>query len=452
MKHFRKAAVAVGLAAVVAVGLAACAPGGSAPSARQSLGPISKSVGSGKITLTVWDQNTDGGINTAQQELNKQFEQKYPNVTINRVSRSFTDLKTTLKLALSGNNPPDVVQANQGYPDMGAFVKAGLLRPINDYAKLYGWNSYYPSSLLKLNSFSTDGKTWQGDNLYGISQTGELVGVYYNKSILAKDGITAPPKTLDEFTTDMQKVKAAGDLPLSYGDVEKSPGIHIYGVVLSALAGADAVNSLVAGKSGSWTGSDEVQAAATIQGWQKDGYITPGGNGVSQDVATADFGKGQSAFLIDGTWNEATLEQSPQGKNIGFQALTPASGTTPVTEGGEGLAWALTSKTKHADAAAAYINFITDRAASEVLVKTGNLPTVVPSDDKPATGTLAGDITGLYKTISQSNGITAYLDYSTPTFYDTLTAAAQDLVAEKVTPQQFTQTLQSDYASFLKSK
>jgi raffinose/stachyose/melibiose transport system substrate-binding protein len=437
MKHLRKASLAVGLAAAAAIGLTACAPGGgSSPNSTASLGPVSKSVGSGKITLTVWDQNTDGGIDVAQKQLNKQFEQKYPNVTIKRVSRSFSDLKTTLKLALSGNNPPDVVQANQGYPDMGAFVKAGLLRPIGDYSKLYGWNGYYPSSLLKLNSFSSDGKTWQGNELYGVSQTGELVGIYYNKSILSKDGISSPPKTLDEFTTDMQKVKAAGDLPLSYGDVEKSPGIHLYGVVLSAIAGANAVNDLVAGKSGSWTGSDEVQAAKTIQGWQKSGYLTPGGNGVSQDVATADFGKGQSAFLIDGTWNEATLQQSPDGKQIGFQTLTPSGGSTPVTEGGEGLAWAMTSKTKHANAAAAYIDFITNKAAS---------------DDKPASGTLAGDITSQYGTISQSNGITAYLDYSTPTFYDTLTAAAQDLVAEKATPQQFTQTLQTDYAAFLKS-
>ena len=118
---------------------------------------MSKDVGSGKTTLTVWDQNTDTGINDAQQQLNDAFEKAHPNITIKRVSRSFADLKTTLKLALSGDNPPDVVQANQGYPDMGAFVKAGFLRPVNDYSKLYGWDDYYPSSLLKLNSFSSDG-------------------------------------------------------------------------------------------------------------------------------------------------------------------------------------------------------------------------------------------------------------------------------------------------------
>ncbi|WP_022904746.1 extracellular solute-binding protein [Curtobacterium sp. B8] len=451
MKHSSKATLLLGVAAAVAIGLTGCTPGGSAaPAASQSLGPVSKDVGSGKTTLTVWDQNTDTGINDAQQELNDEFEKAHPNITIKRVSRSFADLKTTLKLALSGNNPPDVVQANQGYPDMGAFVKAGFLRPVDDYAKLYGWDSYYPSSLLKLNSFSSDGKTWQGDDLYGVSQTGELVGLYYNKAVLRKAGIDSPPKTVAELSEDMQQVKASGTLPLSYGDVEKSPGIHLYGLVLSALAGHDAVNDLVAGKSGSWTGSDEVQAAKTITGWVDKGYVTEGANGVSRDDAVAAFGKGQSAFLITGTWYQATLEAAASAKDIGFTALTPDGASGPVTMGGEGLAWAITSKTGNANAAAAYIDFVTNKDAAKVLVDKGNLPTVVPDGDSPASGTIAGDITSEYESISSSNSITPYLDYATPTFYDTITAAMQDLVAGKATPEQYTKTLQDDYAGFVK--
>lgn len=452
MKHFRKASLIAAAATAVVVGVTACAPGGSAPqsASSQSLGPVSKDLGSDKITLTVWDQNTDAGIDDAQKQLNDAFEKEHPNIKIKRVSRSFTDLKTTLKLALSGDNPPDVFQANQGHPDMGAFVKAGFLRPVDDYADLYGWKDYYPSGLLKLNSFSADGKTWQGDNLYGVSQTGELVGLYYNKSVLKAAGIAEPPKTLTELTADMKKVKQAGKLPLSYGDVEKSPGIHLYGFALSALAGQQPVNDLVAGKAGSWTGDDEVKAAATISDWVKSGYVTKGANGVSRDDAVASFGKGEAAFLITGTWYEATLQAAPQAKNIGFTALTPQGASSPVTMGGEGLAWSLTSKTKHADAAAAYIDFITNQDASKVLVKNGNLPAVVPEDDKSKTGSISGDITTSYRTISGADGITPYLDYATPTFYDTITAAAQDLVAGKATPEQYTKTLQDDYSGFVK--
>ena len=450
--RLRTTSIAVGLAAAAALVLAGCAPGSGSSGAQATLGPVSKDVsGAGDVTLTVWDQNTDGGIDTAQKQLNTAFEKKYPNVTVKRVSRSFADLKTTLKLALSGDNPPDVVQANQGYPDMGAFVAGNLLRPVDDYAKLYDWTSYYPKSLLKLNSFSANGKDWQSGNLYGVSQTGELVGVYYNREILDQLGVDAPT-SLDELETDLAKAKAAGILPISYGDLEKSPGIHIYGVVQGAIAGHDAVSDLVTSTSGSWTDAANVKAATTIQDWASSGYLPSGANGISQDDAVSTFGDGGSAFLITGTWRQATLEQDLGEKNVGFTALKPTGSSTPVTTGGEGLAWAITSKSKHPDVAAAYVDYITNADAARVLVDTGNLPSVIPDGDSPESGTLAADITSEYKTISGSDGVVPYLDYSTSTFYDTLSAAMQDLVAEKTTPQQFTETLQTDYAAFQKDR
>src|SRR5262249_29135335 len=114
---------------------AACTPGGtatqpSAPPAPAHTGVSDKSP----VTLTVWDQES-GPVSQIWNRLNAQFEHKYPNVTIKRVNRDFSQLKTLLKLAISGPNAPDVVEANQGWPDMGQLVKAGLLLPLNNFAK-----------------------------------------------------------------------------------------------------------------------------------------------------------------------------------------------------------------------------------------------------------------------------------------------------------------------------
>src|SRR4051794_6112171 len=137
----------------------------------------------GNVTLKVWDQQVRGGQNAEVEELNKQFMAKYPNVKIERTKKSFEDLQKTLKLAVSRTDAPDVVQANQGYGQMGAMVKAKLLRPITDYAKVYGWNDRYSQALLDLNSFSPDGKQFGSGDLYGLSQNGEIVGVFYNKEM-----------------------------------------------------------------------------------------------------------------------------------------------------------------------------------------------------------------------------------------------------------------------------
>jgi raffinose/stachyose/melibiose transport system substrate-binding protein len=447
--RFKKTAAAAALA-VSALVLSACAPGGTTASGEQSLGPVSKDFGTEDITLTVWDQNTDDTFDSVQKQLNAAFEEAHPNVTIARVTRSFGDLKTTLKLALSGPDAPDVVQANQGYPDMGAFVKAGLLRPLDDYSDLYSWDEGYPADLLALNSFSDDGKTWQGDNLYGLSQTATMVGLYYNKSVLAAAGVTAPPTTIAELTDAMAKVKQNGTLPLSVGNRAKSAGIHLYGFAMAATAGA-AAGDLVTSAGGEWTSPEAVEAAGILSGWQSDGYITPGANGLSSDEAVAAFGTGQSAFFISGSWWGPAMQATPSGSDIGFAVLSPENSDTPVAMGGEGPAWAMTSGTDHADAAAAYIDFVTNSASDE-FAEAGNLPVLTPEAYAPASGSIAENIATSYAAVSGSDGLVPFLDYATPTFFDTLTTSAQDLIAGQATPEEFTGKLQDDYAAFAASR
>src|SRR5206468_10654160 len=129
----------------------------------------------GDVTLTVWDQEVRGGQNAAITKLNASFQAKYPNIKINRVAKSFTDLQATLKLAASGPNPPDVVEANNGYSAMGPLVKANLLLSLNKYAAKYGWKSRYSTGILRMNKFSADTKKFGTGNLYGLPMTGEVV-------------------------------------------------------------------------------------------------------------------------------------------------------------------------------------------------------------------------------------------------------------------------------------
>ncbi|MFE5123692.1 extracellular solute-binding protein [Streptomyces sp. NPDC056669] len=450
----RRLIAAAALATGVLTGVAACSPGpsdGSATSAKTS-GPVATNPAkAGKVTLTVWDQNTDPGVNASTEALNKAFMAKYPNVTIKRVSRSFTDLKTTLKLALSSANPPDVVQANQGYPDMGAFVKAKLLQPVDRYAKAYGWETAFPSQLLDLNRFAPDGKTWETGNLYGVSQTGEIIGVYYNKAKLKSLGLPLPT-TLTGFETALAKAKASGLQPLSYGDSDKSPGIHIFGVIQALAAGKPEVRKLVFDEGDAkWTDSGTLKAATTLRRWADKGYLGSGFNGKSKDQAVASFGQGKSLFLLEGTWQSAALAPKMK-KNVGFTALSPAAGQPPLTQGGEGLAWSVTSKSKHPDVAGAYIDFLVNKNGMKAAATHGNLPALPPADYKPTPGTVDADILTRWKAVSEKDGLLPYLDYTTPTFYDTLTAAVQELTAGHLTPKAFTSRLQSDYSSFQNSR
>lgn len=442
----------VGLAGTTAL-VAGCSAPGSDSSTTHSAKPTSSistdPAKAGKVTLRVWDQEVRGGQNTEISKLNKQFQARYPNVTIKRTAKSFSDLKTTLKLALSGNHPPDVVEANQGYPDMVSFVKAGMLTPLDGYSSVYGWTKRYPKTLLDLNRVSSDNKHFGTGTLYGISQMGEYIGVYYNKSVLAKAGVKVP-KTWGQFTAALPKLKAAGQLPIQFGNLDKYPAIHTFGLVQDQMADKKTLRNLVYGTgNASWKGKTTIRAASVLRDWAKKGYLTKGANGLGYDDAAKKFAAGSGAFLLTGTWEAADLT-GPMGDKLGLMPPPPVTaGGAPVTTGGESLAWAVTSKTEHPDVAAAYLNFLTNKHASDVMTRAGTLPAVPgkAADALPAGGVDAQMVDG-WKKINASDGLVPYLDYSTPTFYDTLTAALQKLIGGKITPAEFAATLQADYAKF----
>lgn len=454
-RGIRRRAVPALLAAGLALLATACVPGTDGSMAYGPGGGPATAVPdpakAGKVTLTVWDQEIRGGTNGELEQLNKEFHRKYPDVTIKRVARSFNDLKTTLKLAVSGNNPPDVIQANQGYPDMVSFVRAGLLAPLDDYAGIYAWNTRYPNTLLNLNRVSADGTDFGTGRLYGISQTGEYIGLYYNKDVLAKAGVQ-PPRTWGEFTAGLARLKDRGEQPIQFGNLDKYPAIHTFGVLQAQLAGAEARDTVLGRGSGFDTAATK-DAAATLADWTKRGYLPKGANGLGYDDAAKKFSSGDGGYLLTGTWQLADLKKA-MGDKLGMMTPPPASaGAAPVTTGGQGLAWSITSRSKHPEVAAAYLDFITGEHAADVMTAHGVLPAVPgAAAERVKPDTVDGQMIAGWKRLSAADGLVPYLDYSTPTFFDTITAGLQGVISGKTSPDAFAATLQKDYGAFMKKQ
>ncbi len=439
----------VSLAILVASGCGS--PGGSSSDAtEQNKQEASKSVskpdpaGAGDVTLTVWDQEVRGGQNAAITKLNAAFEEKYPNVKIDRVAKSFDDLNKTLKLAVSGEKAPDVVEANQGRPIMGTLVKAGLLQPLDPYAEVFGWDDRYSELLLDLNKFTPDGNSFGEGNLYGLSQMGEIVGIFYNK-----DKVSTPPATFDEFEQSLADAKAEGDIPIQFGNLDKFGGIHNYETVLARTADKQAVRDFVFAREGATFEAPGFEEAATkLQDWAKEGYFTPDFNGVGYDPAWQQFAKGKGRYLIAGTWLTADLADQ-MGDKVGFMVMPGESeGDDPIALGGESLPFAVTSKSDNPDVAAAYIDFITNPEAATVLAETGNLPAMAVDESAVPDG-LPAEVFEQWGALREADGLIPYLDYTTPTFYDDISAAVQKLLAEKDSPSEFVSGVQSVFEKFM---
>jgi raffinose/stachyose/melibiose transport system substrate-binding protein len=433
-------------AGTLVIALAACAPGtGGAPSPDAESGEISTDIsGVEDMTLTVWDQEVRGGQNEQMEQLNAAFEEKYPNITIERNSQSFEDLGTTLRLALTDNDAPDVVQANNGRNSMGAFVEAGQLRALDDYAAEYGWTDRYSENVLQYSTYGEKGTVFGEGELYGLPQVGEVVGVFYSKSKLEGLGLEVP-ETWSDFTSALEAASADGPA-LQLGNIDQWPAGHVFGPIQGQHVDPADVTALGLGNAGaSWTSTENVDAAAELQEWVEAGYFNEGVNGTDYDAAWQAFGSGEGTFLMGGSWLAADLEDA-MGDDVGFFAPARDDGTIATT-GGTGLPFTITSAAENSDVAAAYIDFITSDDAMDVLAETGNLPVNRTAELAPTDGVLA-DVYTVFGEVTESGELLPYLDYATPTFGDTLGQALQDLIDGRVDPAAFTEQLETDYAGF----
>ncbi len=439
----------IAVVTLAALALTGCTPGSDA--APETTSDPNRTVETdvskmGDLTLTVWDQEVRGGQNEQMTQLNKAFEEKYPNITVKRNSQSFDDLGKTLRLALSGDDAPDVVQANNARNSMGSFVKAGQLEPLDPWSQAYKWEGRFSESVLKYSRYSQDGKTFGSGSVYGLPQVGEVVGVFYSKKKLAEIGVALPTDWAG-FEAALATAQSAGTTPLLLGNIEKWPAVHVFGPVQGANVDSSDIQKLGFGNPGaSWKTPENEKAAQTLSTWQKDGYFNDGVNGTDYDAAWQKLTQGEGAFLIGGSWLASDLEDA-MGDDVGFFAPPVTAGEGAHTTGGTGLPFTITKASKNPDLAAAYIDFITNEDAMKILADTGNLPVVNTQNYAPESG-VQRDVFSTFDSVTTEGELLPYLDYATPTFGDTLGEALQGLLDGQLDAKAFTEKLKSDYAEF----
>lgn len=403
-----------------------------------------------EITLVVWDQFYRDVEGEVMDTLNAEFEAAHPGVKIERVVKTLDDLKITLKLALSQADGPDVAQVNQGRSDMGAMVQADLLLPLNDYSATYKWDERFSASVASRNSFTADGVTFGQGNLYGVSPTAEVVGVYYNKTIFDANGWTVPASFTD-FEALLATIKAAGYTPISFGSLEGWNAIHEFSAVQHLLVPLEEIDNFVFGiNNANFDTTENQEAARIMQDWVGKGYFTDGFAGIGYDDANKLFKAGQGGVItITGSWLAGELVGDTD-QEFGFFLLPADPDQHQVAIGGVGIPFAIRKTSTHADLAAEYLDWMTSPRAAELWANSGMVPAMpLPAGYAAEGDPLFNDTLVAWDTINSENAVGHYIDWATPTIYDTLVAELQKLFGLQITPAEFTAAVQADYAAFL---
>ena len=442
--------VLVALTVLGALSLAACAPGGSGGQAASTGKATTDVAGAGKVTLNVVDyEPSTGPLGIALPTINALFEKKFPNVKVVRQTTDFSGWQTKSKLALSASSAPCVAEGGQGFSFDGPLVAAKLIRPLDDYAALYGWTKSFRPSLLNQIRFDPRGKKFGSGELFGLSPSGEITGWYYNKKLLAQIGGKVPA-TFDELQKLLSTAAAAGVQPILLGDVEKWPASHILSNIASAnLPSSDVFNLVFGDPATKWSTPQWGNALGIMKKWVDAGYIQPGWAGLSNDDSNAKFAAGGSLLTVGGTWINSTLSDG-LGDNLGW-FITPNARNQPASATGAlSGPFHVTTACKIPDVAAAYLNFLISKSAQALVAAQQAIPSNLPS------ATLRG--AGANSTLEGFNGalasgtLTPYLDWTTVKTGDVLFGGIQEVLAGQLSASDLLKQLDAERDSVAAAK
>lgn len=201
-----RSAIAAVVAASTLIGLSACGGGGSDTNAE------------GKVEVVVWMNSTTGEGKKFWDDSAAAYEKEHPNVDIKIEAIQNEDMDGKLQTALQDPaSAPDVFLARGG-KKLRDVVEAGQVMDLTDKIS----DQVKTEMKTSLETMTLDGK------VYGVPQAVLPGGIWYSKDLFAKAGVKETPKTWEEFTTTVQKLKEAGVTPIALGGKDAWPAAHWY--------------------------------------------------------------------------------------------------------------------------------------------------------------------------------------------------------------------------------
>ncbi len=437
MSSMPRAALLSVIAAAAVAGCGSLTPDSSDDSAKPTA-PVSTKLSDEKVTLTLAYAD-----DPPTKALIAGFEKAHPQVKITPQFTQFNDYVKSIKLSMASDSPPDIVEYNPGA--MRSLIPAGLVLNLDRYEQAYKWRGAFPPSSLDVLRTDTGAKRYGTGSLYAVPGALSVVGVYYNKRLAEQAKITTPPKTLADFETALAKAKAAGLQPLSVGALDTG-GLHLWAALLNVMTPVDGYRKWVYGTPGASIVTDgATQASEKLAEWAKQGYIPKSANGIGEQDSAAAFAKGKGVFLVNGNWAQAVLSEA-MGGDLGFFLMPGVDAGAPAVASGASVAYAISAKSKHADAAAAFLDYMRSPEAAVIQSAGGFMPVDVTA--APAAEGAQADIATSFKAVVENDGILPFPDFAAPSMLDALTAGGQGLIGQKTAAPTYLESLQGVWTNY----
>ena len=327
------------------------------------------------ITLTYWSMwnSTENQAKVIQAAADEYYAETGIKVNIEWKGR---DMKTLIGVAMDAGENIDIfeddymrmIQNNQKY----------LLNLSEQpfYAE-------YSSHVMPISLQTALSEGWGNGSLWCFPYQPYTTGVWYNKALFEKAGITSVPQTWDEFLAVCQKLRDSGVNPLT---CNSDTVTLLYGYQLARYIGQDAVTDCL--NNVKWAQIPEAKKAAEdLYGLFKAGYFSPYAPANYPDGQN-EIGFDESCMILNASWIPNEINQGT-GASIdwGFFPWPSVPGGVDGSEaamvGAQSIG--ISAKTKYPQEAINFaLKLVTGKYDLQMAQQTITIPADVNNTDWPA--------------------------------------------------------------------
>ena len=400
--------------------------------------PLSASV------LKVWHFESDNAMADSWEFAMREFEAMYPDVKIEFEQQTLEGMQKIAVMVLSSPELPDVMQSNTGTATAGLYASGGLLTDLTEVAKERGWDKVMCPSIQFSCRYDENGIMGVG-NLYGVSNFGEYVMVYYHKGMFEEYGVEVPT-SLEEFEAIADKFLAAGIQPLTVGALDIWPQLHNWWELVLYRADRELItNYLLLQGDVDFRGEAFTFGAEKFIEHMQRGYYGPNPNAISYDDSNAAFTRGRHPMYLTGTWMFSSfLDQITD-----FDWSTFLMPGEKLVTGSSGGIWVVPQNAKNKEMAYNFIDITVRKEAQTVMANKGGIP-LNPDLSQVQSEKIREMLEG-FTTLIENDALGFYPDWPVPGYFDILGSSSQEMIAGTMSAAEFNDYIGAVYNEYKKS-
>ena len=309
------------------------------------------------------------------QPLITEYQQKHPNVQIVFTAKDETTYQDDLINALASGTGPDIFAINNSW------LPQYLDKVTPATSTIISYTTYKNSFVdVAVRDFTLNQK------VYAVPLSVDSLALYYNKDVLGSAGIATPPKTWDELSADVQKIKRAdqtGYFTLSGLAVGTNANVNrAVDILYLFMLQQGTVPFSSDGSRPSFADSATQNGKNINPGLLGLNYYTSFANPASpnynwntrSDYSIDAFANGRAAFLISYSYTAASIKQKNPNLNFDVSAMPQPDLSQPAVNFANYWGEAVSKQSKAPNTSWDFLNFISSKSSLDQYYAKDKMP------------------------------------------------------------------------------